>query len=288
MAFLAGHQIRFDRMPPNILSVYSEALVHQRMKPSSVIVYVAAARRFIEWSNNRGETNIAIHTSTELPKVVKIPPNSLQPGHIVEFLRHAGALPEPLRTVMLLFPYSGLRTHEAVSLKLESITQVVTQKGNAKYLCFTVIGKGGDTRTVPILLDGAGILISYLKNWRRFIRTPNRALFVNAKGKTVSDRTLRYHITRIRNRIGIKRLTLHTLRRTYLTTLQRAGVDVATITKLAGHKSFQTTLNHYLEIQPEDLASSLDKAGARLVERGVYADNVELGSKNVLDYLKKR
>lgn len=291
LAFLAQHGIRFDKMPPNILSVYAEALLHARMKPASVTVYVAAARRFIEWSNRRGETSVTVHSRVELPRIVRVPPNALTQEHIIAFLRLASRLKEPMRTAMLLLPYCGLRTQEIVGLKLDSVTKIGNRnrEGRAiEYLCLTVTGKGGKIRTVPILFDGAAILVRYLANWRRFIRSSNRALFVNAKGKSLSDRTMRYHIMRMKDAIGAKRLTLHTLRRTYLTTLQRAGVDIATITKLAGHASVQTTLNHYLEIQPEDLVSSLDKAGARLVEKSSYADNVSSASKDVLDFLKHR
>lgn len=85
-------------------------------------------------------------------------------------------------------------------------------------------------------------------------------------GGPISTRTLRHYVQRIRQIIGVKKLTPHTLRRTYLTTLWRAGLDIPTLTRIAGHKSVQTTMAHYLDIQPEDMAGAIQRVGAKLVQ----------------------
>jgi integrase/recombinase XerD len=140
---------------------------------------------------------------------------------------------------------------------------------------------------VPLLPDGVSILMSYLKQWRRHI--PARGLWVYSDGHVVNERTLRLALADIRRQIGVKsRFTAHTMRRTYITTLQRSGLDVTTITKIAGHKSYQTTLDHYLEIHPEDLVGAVARSGARLIERGAYADKINAASTNVLEFLKHR
>lgn len=296
--FLAKNGVRFDKMPSNVLSLYSEYLVHTRMKPASVVVYVAAAKRFLEWSRHRGEHNIQVSGMVDMPKVVKLPPNALKQDHLVAYLKLAALEPEPRRSAMLLLPFCGLRTFELLSLTYDSITQVKASFDRTKpddkkdFLCLAVQGKGGEHRVVPILPDGVPILLLYLKNWRNKIHRGGRLLFVHPDGTKLSDRTLRDVMMRFRRKMGIAaggaRFTLHTLRRTYLNTLRRAGVDVATLTKIAGHKSFQTTLSHYLEIAPEDLANAVGTSGARLVERSPYAKQVEQASTDVLSFLKGR
>ena len=52
-------------------------------------------------------------------------------------------------------------------------------------------------------------------------------------------------------------------------------MDIPTLTKIMGHKSVQTTMKHYLEMQPEDLAGAVGRSGAALVSKGVYADQVK-------------
>lgn len=295
LEFLARNGVRFDRMPSNVLSLYSEHLVHAGMRPASVVVYVAAAKRFLEWTRHRGEHNIQVAGMVDLPKVTKLPPNALKQDHLVAYLALAAREPEPRRTALLLLPFCGLRTFELLSLTYDSISKVQASFDRSKpddkkdFLCLTVAGKGGDYRVVPLLPDGVGILIAYLKQWRNKISRGGRLLFVHPDGTKLSDRTLRDVMLKFRQKMGIKhRFTLHTMRRTYLNTLRRAGVDVATLTKIAGHKSFNTTLAHYLEIAPEEMAGAVGMTGARLIERSPYAAKVEQASNDVLSFLKNR
>ena len=57
-------------------------------------------------------------------------------------------------------------------------------------------------------------------------------------------------------RSGIKRCTLHDLRRTFVSHLAMAGVNEAVVQKLAGHSSISTTLNYYTRILPEAMRSA--------------------------------
>jgi site-specific recombinase XerD len=294
LAFLARSGVRFDRMPNNILQLFAQNLVFEKLSPASVGVYVAAAKRFLQWSHARGDTTIQVNTHIDLPKVTQPLPNALTQDHIKAFLALASKKPEPRRSALLLLPYCGLRANEILSLPLNGIIRLTANldKSNpahrAEYICFNVVGKGGTPRTVPLLQDGTPLLLSYLAKYRKYAqRSPY--VFVHMDGRRLSDRTLRADIAEIRSKLGVRsRFTAHTLRRTYLTTLQRAGLDLASITKIAGHKSFQTTLNHYLEVHPEDLVNATAKTGARLVERGPFADAVGKGANDILEFLRNR
>jgi site-specific recombinase XerD len=291
LGFLSKNGVRFDKMPVNVLSLFSEHLIHAGMKPSSVGVYVAGAKRFLIWSKNRGETNLEVSSHVDLPRVVNLPPNALKQEHLLAFFALAARLPEPKRSALLLLPFCGLRSKEFLSLTLNSVSKIRTRMPSdptktVENLCLTVEGKGGDVRVVPLLPDGIPILVSYLQNWRRHIS--GRHLFVYANGKPIPDRTIRHALTQICKKLKLERFTAHTLRRTYLTALQRAGMDHVSITKIAGHKSFQTTLNHYLEIHPEDLVQTMSSSGARLIENSDYAKQVDQASVDALSFLKNR
>jgi integrase len=58
--------------------------------------------------------------------------------------------------------------------------------------------------------------------------------------------------------------TAHTMRRTYLTTLYRKGVDPIIIQKIAGHKDLKTLINHYLYLDEYDLAGAVHGSGGKL------------------------
>ncbi len=298
MAFIARNSLTLSTLPPGILSLFSESLVHDGLKPASVAVYVASARRFLEWLRAKGETNVPHLAKVDLPKIETPAPNALSQDALLAYLSNASRQPEPARTALLLMPFCGLRVDELATLSMESISKVpVPPRAGAPpttYLCLTVRGKGGKVRTVPLLLDGSPLLIAYLRGWRR--RVQGLWLFPSPTGKgAISARTLRWRVKKLHAAMvkqgfdtrKVRRLTSHTLRRTYLTTLHRAGLDVPTLTRIAGHESVQTTMKHYLEIRPEDMTGAVHKTGARLVPTGAYAQTVEETGSRIHDLLER-
>jgi site-specific recombinase XerD len=284
--FCAVNNLRIHSLPPGVLSLFSEYLVHQGLRPRSVSVMSAGARRFLEWCRAKGAltTNFV---SPDLPKILRDPPNALTGDDLLRFLTYASELHEPMRSAVLLMPFCGLRMTEMLSLRIASIQRVDAPDHAGKlaqHLCFNVKGKGGEMRVVPVLHDGRALLVHYLAGWRR--TQPGTWLFPMPDGKPVSDRTIRFYVQGIRKRLGTtKKLTPHTLRRTYLTTLWRAGLDIPSLTRIAGHRSVQTTMQHYLEVRPEDLAGAVGRSGASLVSAGPYADRVNEAGHNARSFL---
>ena len=64
---------------------------------------------------------------------------------------------------------------------------------------------------------------------------------------------------RIIRKTGIKSLTIHDLRRTYITRLIRAKAELSTVQKLAGHASVQTTLKYYNQVSDDDMRAAVAK-----------------------------
>ena len=58
---------------------------------------------------------------------------------------------------------------------------------------------------------------------------------------------------------GVTGLTLHDLRRTFVTRLIRSGVSLPTVQKLAGHSSINTTLRFYNAVDDTDLIEGMAK-----------------------------
>jgi len=298
MAFVARNSLTLGTLPPGILNLFSESLVHEGLRPASVAVYVAAARRFLEWLRAKGEVNVPNLARVDLPRIDTPSPNALTEDALLAFLRAASYQPEPARSALLLMPFCGLRVDELARLSLDSIAKVpVPPRAGAPptmYFCFTVRGKGGKVRTVPLLLDGSPLLIAYLRQWRRHV--PGKWLFPSPTGEgAISARTLRWRVKKLHRAMiaqgfttqKVRRLTSHTLRRTYINTLHRAGLDIPTLTRIAGHESVQTTMKHYLEIRPEDMTGAVHKTGARLVPTGAYAQTVEQTGSKVHELLER-
>ncbi|WP_053230841.1 tyrosine-type recombinase/integrase [Sandaracinus amylolyticus] len=283
MLFCAQHQLEMSALPPGAIRLFAEHLLHAGMKPASVKTMAAGAKRYLEWCADKGQS-LPVLGRADIPRRHGPPPNALSGETLLAYLALASRVHEPVRTALLLLPYSGLRTFEAASLELGHLSKLTLPVGASRgasgsrpqeMIVISVNGKGGKHRVVPLLLDGKPLLLAYLRGWRR--RQSGKWLFPMPGGGHVATRTLRHHVKLIRERISealgrYVRLTPRTLRRTYLTTLYRHGIDVPTLTKIAGHESVQTTMDHYLEIQVQDVANAT--SGARLVAKGAREELV--------------
>jgi site-specific recombinase XerD len=130
---------------------------------------------------------------------------------------------------------AGLRRTESVMLDVEAID------GDA----VRVIGKGQKERAVP-LPTAAG---AALKAWLELRGAGPGPLLCPVRARTVTIRrmTSQAVMTAILRRAadgGVPHLSPHDLRRSYITGLLRAGADLSTVQRLAGHASVTTTTRY--------------------------------------------
>lgn len=109
------------------------------------------------------------------------------------------------------------------------------------------------TRCVPISRKALALVDSYVKDWR-----PSQSpgpLFLNQHGDPFSYDGFSQIFTRLKRRLPASvNFMAHRARNTGLTDWRRAGVDIATISKLAGHTDISHT-DHYLgDITPAEVA----------------------------------
>lgn len=273
-----GYQ-HFGDIPPGFLSEFSSMLSREGNSPSTVRVKVYAVKKYLDWVHSQGLA-VEVQSKPELPRPDKRVREILQPKLLTLYFRQADLdLEEPLRTAVMLLPCSGLRASEMMSLRLGHVQQALVKlqkkdkKGKPLYkktLFFKVLGKGNKERHVPLMEEGVEILKGYLAGWRR--RQPGTWLFPLVTGKAstrgknhVSDRSLRGAVQTLREPLGMD-FTPHTMRRTYITTLWRKKIDLGTIARIAGHANVQTTIDHYLAMEPGDALSALHDAGSSLTE----------------------
>ena len=136
------------------------------------------------------------------------------------------------RTVLLVCYGAGLRLSESTHLRIRDID------GQRMQIRITN-GKGRKERLVPISPRLLHELREYWKHHRpsNFLfpgKTPDTPLSSTTIQKACKQAVLQ---TRI-----LKQVTPHTLRHSYATGLLEAGVDLLTIGRLLGHRSFTTTL----------------------------------------------
>ncbi len=147
-----------------------------------------------------------------------------------------------LRTYIEVMINTGLRPTEALNLRIEEIV------GDE----ITIIGKGKKQRKIYLNARARHWIDAYLK-----MRTDTcPALFAtNPKfspqiPRAISLDRMEEHFRNVFRSTGIrKRVTPHTLRHTYATTLLANGCPIDYVARLLGHSKPETTRRHYISIQ---------------------------------------
>lgn len=257
--FLDVQGIMLKDIHSGILENFVTYLVKKRkLMPASVRASVIGTRNYIDWCISQEEIAERKITNPAVPKVESSENKVLSANELARYFNGMKFVGEPSKTALTLLPFCGLRSEEICGIKLDKKQIVEHMDGDGSvYTCFDIIGKGRKHRIVPLLPQGTQILVEYLNGWRRTIDSP--WLFPGRAGLFLSPRTLRHNLNELRDLIEVKDVTPHTLRRTYLTNLSKAGVDPFIIAKIAGHTNIQTTYDHYIHSSTEDVLTSLSK-----------------------------
>ena len=138
-------------------------------------------------------------------------------------------------TILMLLYHSGLRVSELCNL---SFNQVYLDE---RWL--RILGKGSKERFVPISLDSAKTLKSYLDQVRPFIdQVKSELIFLNKKGKPISRQYVHTMIKYRCKQQNIKEnVSAHSLRHRFATSFLETGVDLRFIQELLGHVDISTT-----------------------------------------------
>jgi integrase/recombinase XerC len=158
------------------------------------------------------------------------------------------------RAVFELLYATGLRCGELVGLDLADV-DLLARLVRAR-------GKGDKERIVPFGSRAADALRDYLA--RRADSHPRcEALFVNASGGRLSDRSVRSELReRVRRLALVARVTPHTLRHSFATHLLERGADLRAIQELLGHASLSTT-QRYTHVNARHLLAVYGKTHPR-------------------------
>ena len=160
------------------------------------------------------------------------------------------------RAIAGLMVFCGLRSAEVLAL------DVIDVDIGGRWL--KVLGKGNKERRVPLDVDVAGVIQTYLLAERP--ETMSGRLFIVAKGPTRGQpltpaglrRIFRYH----REVSGVAGAHPHALRHTFGTALAEAGVDLAVMQALLGHAHIDTTAR-YVHLAPTHVKAEFDAARSR-------------------------
>ena len=215
-------------------------LIQQGLSPKTVNYHIVALRSFFKFLIRNDIETI----SPEKLDLAKIPPrqvNYLTKEEVTKILEapkstHPDSNVLSLRdTAILQTLYgTGLRVTELISLKINDIH--IDQKQ------FSIIGKGNKLRSVFMTQQAKTAIREYLS-----ARTDTSdflfiSLSKNSYGKPLSRNSIEAIVKQYATHAGInKKVTPHTLRHSFATSLLRKGADIRSVQALLGHSSITTT-----------------------------------------------
>lgn len=143
------------------------------------------------------------------------------------------------KLIVYLLLYTGVRVSELVGIQIADIDFLTST--------LKVTGKGGKRREIGLRRDVLYLIRQYMKEERSesVFRDSPYLLLSQRAGKMHRD-AVRDWLAKISKELGFK-LHPHLFRHTFCTRLLKKGVDLTTVSKLAGHSTVNMTAKYYIQ-----------------------------------------
>lgn len=229
--------------------------LHERgLGAATIRRHISAARMYMRFLMQEGLLAANTAKLLRLPKAPQKLPAVMTAEQAGDMLDQMPALerPSPERDLaMLELLYgAGLRVSELVQLNLQDIDYTEHW--------LRVRGKGRKERQVPY----AGKAVAALERWLhvRSAPTSETALFLNHRGKRLTDRSVRNLVKLYAARLmGDATVHPHSLRHAFATHLLSDGADLRSIQELLGHARLSTT-QKYTQLSLTEIMAVYDRA----------------------------
>ena len=196
----------------------------------------------------------------DLPTIKKREPIALDSTAQEAFTAAVNA--SEYRNVYLIALHTGARISEVLGLKWANVNMTTGEikvtgqlerkrrKGDVREYKDTTKGKEIREMYIP------NYVLSYLADEKKRQaknklmsgtkwNNDDELIFTRMDGSPVPHRTVENHFRKIKQSICHPEITLHTLRKTFITNEEHAGTDIKTIGSIVGHKSSDLTLDVY-------------------------------------------
>ncbi len=251
-----GHAPRPREIDRLALRSYLAHLHSRGLSKTSISRQLACLRTFFNFLCREGIVARNPARALLAPRTGRRLPPHLDETEVAQLVEIRVERPADARTKLILelLYATGIRCAELVGLDLSDIDQ------GARML--RVLGKGRKERIVPYGRDAQRALKAYLPV-RASLRPKSAALLVNARGKRLSDRSVRSTVSRrVRELASSKKISPHTLRHSFATHLLERGADLRAIQELLGHASLSTT-QRYTHVNAKKILEVYSKAHPR-------------------------
>ncbi|MCG8572934.1 MAG: tyrosine recombinase [Spirochaetes bacterium] len=212
-------------------------LALQKLSKNTINRMISAVKSYIRYRLRSGLVDQSNILEVESQKKDGYLPNFLFDQEVDHLLSFEEKSKYDIRDKCLIeFIFStGMRVSELVSLNISDIQQ----NNNA----IRIIGKGNKERYVLYGKQCQTNLLAYFNVRNQFLKsTKNQALFLNNQGSRLTDRGVRFLIDkRLKQTALHKKISPHSLRHSFATSLLKNGADIRTVQTLLGHAQLATT-----------------------------------------------
>ncbi|MCG8521502.1 MAG: tyrosine-type recombinase/integrase [Pseudomonadales bacterium] len=249
LQFCSENNIRhLSGISREVINDWLSALRDRNLTDGTIANHLWALKAFLTWLEKEQQVD-CYRFDIHIPKV-KDPEfvEYLEPDEldiIFSLIDHETLHGMRLRTYTEVMLNTGLRPSETLNLRKEEIA------GSE----ITIIGKGNKDRKVYFNKRARHWINAYCSMRKDtcpalFVTNPKYAAY---EPRPISLDRMEEHFRNVFRRTGIrKKVTLHTLRHTYATTLVNNGCPVDFVAPLLGHRKVETTRKYYVAIQQKN------------------------------------
>ncbi len=222
-----------DAIKKEDIEGFRDWLLMQKYTAKSTSRKLNAVKTFFRWLVN--EKLLANDPSKDVahPKLTATAPKFLSE---LEYraLRDVIRADHRIATIVELILQTGLRISEVANLKIVNVqeTEIIIE-------AYATQG----SRKIPLNKTAKMAVEAYLNDHPK----DSIFVFVSKNGKPLAIRNIRASVDRYIQRAGIGKFSVNDLRTTFIIENLKRGVDLVTISQVAGHKRLSTT-ERYLEL----------------------------------------
>ncbi len=211
-------------------------------KTNTICLKVRSIKRFFEFLEKSNIIFIDPAESIKEPKKKKgLVKDILSPKEANEFLDQPN-----LGTLMGIRDRAILEMFYSTGIRLDELTNLTIYDADLQGKMLRINkGKGGKDRVVPMGKHAVRFLREYITKVRPHFTKKNRSnrnFLVDIHGKTMSKQAVSVMIRKYAKASGIKKkVTPHTFRHGFATSLIKNGADIRAVQKMLGHANLSTT-----------------------------------------------
>lgn len=238
--FMNQHHLTLKRLRRSHLETFMVERKNKKFSESTRAKDLINTRMYLRWLHENGafECNPDhLIRNRDLPKTPEQLPRYLPPDIDSELQRRLANSNDIYHLSFFLMRHTGIRVSELRALKFDCIWK---NTGNQDFLKVE-IGKLNAERLIPLDKKYVAVIHKIQEKSKRYCQNPERLIYQSSGKKPTADDFFDA-FNEITDGIKTEKpIVSHQLRHTYATQMLNAGMSMAALKEILGHKSFRMT-----------------------------------------------